>query len=141
MDGTGRERFQTTWWVILLRISPDCIANNVIFRWILKKAPVYRTRQTENPHNIVMGHTWHLHKWDEQKSVYPYPLYAMGLSRPTLKGTSIHSHQYLYAGMSISWSKLVNGIHIVKSVKTVLTREQYIKTFLYLVFSFNTIPS
>jgi len=29
-----------------LIISPDCIANNVIIRCILKKARVYRTTQT-----------------------------------------------------------------------------------------------
>jgi len=31
--------------VILLRISLDCVANNVIIRCILMKARVYRTRQ------------------------------------------------------------------------------------------------
>jgi len=32
--------------LFLLRISPDCVANSVIFRCILEKTSVYCTRQT-----------------------------------------------------------------------------------------------
>jgi len=61
VDGTSPERFQCGRHSELFYselVHETAKLYNIIYR----KPPVYRTRQKVNPHDIVKGHTWDLHK-------------------------------------------------------------------------------